>query len=91
MQVNDFISSTANLEPELELFLEVGSTPKPLSTIERLEDCVILVTGGTALRLKEIHSALSSVPLTAKIRLKDETDVAPLFGFRRVENQLYCK
>lgn len=89
MRVVDFHGCTFNLEPELSLFLEDKQQLLPLSFLHLSDQAVSLSVGEQPLTLAQLDYGLQFCQPNLPLTIEHSGKTRPLFGFRRVAQQLY--
>lgn len=91
MRVNDFQSSTFDLEANLEIFFENEAKVLPLSYLHRFESKTTISVGKKPLKLHELQYGLKFCSPDSILNIENEGALQTLFGFRRVQNSLFLR
>lgn len=91
MRVGDFQSCTFNLENNLKLYLEDNGQLFALSFLHRFESQVNLIVGAEPLSLADTLYGLKFCQPDADLTIDNLGKIQPVFGFRRVQDQLYLR
>ena len=89
MHVADFQACTFNLESNLSLFLEDNQQLLPLSFLHLSDSAVSLSVGEPPLTLAELDYGLQFCQPALLLTIEHDGKTKPVFGFRRVDQQLY--
>lgn len=89
MRVSDFQSCTFNLESHLTLFFEAEQQLTPLSYLHLTDQAAVLSCGQEPLTLQNLNHDLELCAADLPLKIEYDHKKVTLFGFRRVDDQLY--